>query len=132
VLHHCEFTALIAKELNVWCMGYFLRSVFSEESQCHCIYSRHLHGSVLNETNVAGNHSVEFRVSTVVQQSFNVTLCVTSSFKKISFDGTIVSNFMKPISCNWFHVCVCVCMWPLASQDNIRSAIDHWENKFKP
>jgi hypothetical protein len=56
-----------------------------------------------NETKVVENCSVQFVAATVAQQSFHVTVCVPSRFKTTAFyDETIVSRFMKPISCTWF------------------------------
>jgi hypothetical protein len=43
------------------------------------------HGFVSNETNVMGNYSAQSRFKTIAQQSFHVTLHVTSSLRKWHF-----------------------------------------------
>jgi hypothetical protein len=58
-------------------------------------------GNVPNEIKVVENRSAVCRVTTVNQQPFHVTLCMTSSLKENDiFDKTVVSSFMKLISCN--------------------------------
>jgi hypothetical protein len=47
----------------------------------------YLHGNYPNETKVAGNSSASLCVTTVAQQSFHVTLCVTSNLKQRYFSA---------------------------------------------
>jgi hypothetical protein len=38
-------------------------------------------GNVRNESKAVGNRSAQFRVTTVAQQAFHLTMCVTCKFK---------------------------------------------------
>jgi hypothetical protein len=46
------------------------------------LHSTYPHDSVPNEIKVSGNRSAQFRVPTVAQQSFHVSLCMTSNSKR--------------------------------------------------
>jgi hypothetical protein len=59
------------------------------------ISAHYLHGSVIRETKVAGNHSVQFRVTIVAQQLLHVTECVTSGSKQ--------RHFSTKTGCFQFH-----------------------------
>jgi hypothetical protein len=59
------------------CMGHLLCPFFSMSQN-----SAYLHGSIPNETEVAGKRSDQFGVTPVEQQSFHVTLRVTSNLNQ--------------------------------------------------
>jgi hypothetical protein len=60
------------------------------------------HGSVHNETKVVRNRSAQFRVTIVSCDS----VCDLQFKTTVLSDEIIVSSFMKPISCNWFFLCM--------------------------
>jgi hypothetical protein len=77
--------------------------------KCHCLKWEVIHRVIRNKK---------------LRNSCFMWLCARYKFKTTAFFcETIVSIFMKPVSCNWFPLCVCVCdplrYWNLLSMTQL-------------